>query len=133
MPSHFRDHVVGQIERKSKVVSRGDESHRPVSQLLQSSDERHGTDWPPVVTQLIQRYMLLETFAHVLSRNSFPGDIRDITGNVIKSSGNNARLMRECQKSNARPDTRSQNADSFITFVSEPLNGGARVDDALAK
>ena len=69
--------------------------------LREPGDVRNGTDRPPIVAQFIKAYVLLQTFTHVLSGQAIPGDISNVTGNMIESSSDDPWLVRESQKRNA--------------------------------
>src|SRR6185503_18798724 len=66
------------------------------------------------------------------SRQPAPGYVGNITGNVIKGSGVDIRLVGESEKRDAGSDTGSENADAFITFLFQPAHRRARVKHGLA-
>src|SRR5258705_1291958 len=76
--------------------------------------------------------MFAKAFAQVTRRQSAPGYVRHITGNVIKRAGVDIRLMSESEKRDARANAGSQNADAFVTSILQPSHGRARIEHCLA-
>src|SRR5713101_701484 len=81
---HLGDHFTRQLNRKSQIVTRGNEAHRPPLHLEQARDKWRRTDWLPELAQLFKRQMILNTRPHVLRRDSLPDNIRDIARYMIE-------------------------------------------------
>src|SRR6185295_10694178 len=80
----------------------------------------------------VQTQMFAKAFAQVSRRQSAPGYVGNITGNVIKSAGVDVRLMRKRQKRDARSNAGAEYADAFVTLIFQPPHRGARVEHSLA-
>ena len=128
----FSDRLLSQIDRKRQIVTRRDEAHRPWTHLGQASNKRHRTNRRPVFAQLFQCQMIRKTFPQMTRRQSPPGDVGDITGNVIESAGVDIRLMSKRKKRNARSDTGAENPDAFIALIFKPAHRRARIENSLA-
>src|SRR5712692_11151111 len=126
------DHFTRQLNRKSQIVTRGNEAHRPSLHLEQARDKWRRADWLPEFAQLFKRQMILNSGTHMLRRDTLPDDVRDIARYMIEDSYLDFRIVRKREKGNARPDAGSHNADAFVPVVLQPANGRACVEHSLA-
>ncbi len=76
--------------------------------------------------------MIRKTGAHVRGRESVPNHIRDIAGDVIKSTRLEIGLVSKRQKRDARADTRAENSNPFISLLFQPAHRRARVEHGLS-
>src|ERR1700730_14098065 len=79
MRLYFGDYLARQIERKGQVVTRGDETDRPLFYFQQSRNERHRANGLPKFAQLVDRQVGFDPFTYVLCRDSLPDNIGNIT------------------------------------------------------
>src|ERR1700686_721970 len=75
---HLGNYLTGKIERKGQVVTRGDETHRPLLHVAQTRNEGYWTNRRPEFAQLLDRQISLDPGAHVLRRDSLPNNIGHI-------------------------------------------------------
>ena len=64
----------------------------------------------------VERQMICKPRAHVRCRNPIPHHIREITRYVIKRARLEIRFVSKGQKRDTRTNTRTENADAFVSF-----------------
>src|SRR6266850_7599616 len=111
VPSYFVDYLMCQVDWKSQIVTRRDETHRALLHITQTRDEGHRTNRGPEFTQLVHRQIGFDSGAHVLRRDSLPDHIGNITRHVIENTDVDRRVMGEGQKTYARADAGPQDTD----------------------
>ena len=67
----------------------------------------------------------------MISRETLPDDISDVTGNVIENARVNRQIVSESEKTDARADARADYSDFFVTLQFQPSDGGSRINNRL--
>src|SRR5450759_1185497 len=79
MRLYLGNYLTGKIERKSQIVTGGDETHRTLLHVAQTRNEGHRTNRLPEFAQLVNRQVGFYPTAHVLCRDSLPNNIGNVT------------------------------------------------------
>jgi len=113
MRSYFVDYLMRQLDWKSQIVARRDETHRTLLHLAQTRNERHRTNRRPELAQLIYSQISFDPARTCCVEISLPNHVSNIARHVIENTDVDRRLVREGEKTDARTDAGAEDSDPF--------------------